>query len=311
MMVILSHAKQSYILLAVLVILAWIATMGISYFVIYRIVGIDESPGHMIALSSAAMNFLGIVTPSAGFSSLALFISDAKQKGISSARVTISCILYILFDYLGLFVTAIVGLLILLDHQKLRWPEITATCLLGAMIGGLVLFLYLSSNHFEGQKKILEWTFNKLEKIASLFFKNKKTGNSRIIHFSEEIHFGAKALHNNYQILLLPIGLGFINKVLLILILAVLFLSFGLKVDLGVVVSGFVLGNLFTIISPTPSGIGIVEGMMTLALNSLGIELETAALLTLSFRAITFWLPFFIGMITFNLLLKNKKTVQA
>lgn len=97
------------------------------------------------------------------------------------------------------------------------------------------------------------------------------------------------------------------NKVILISILSLLFLAFGLKFDLGVVVSGFTLGYLFTIISPTPSGIGVMEGMMTLALNSLGVELESAAILTLAFRAITFWVPFFWGMVAFRALLHKQK----
>ena len=146
-----------------------------------------------------------------------------------------------------------------------------------------------------------------LNRIIRIFFKKISISDEQIIHFSEEIHIGAQTIHNNIRLLFLPLGLAFVNKVILISILSLLFLAFGLKFDLGVVVSGFTLGYLFTIISPTPSGIGVMEGMMTLALNSLGVELESAAILTLAFRAITFWVPFFLGMAAFRALLHKQK----
>lgn len=304
---ILNHAKPLFVFLALILILLWIATVGFSYYVIYRLVGIKESYLHMVTLSSAAVNFVRIVTPSAGIATLLLFISDAKEKGISSARVTFACMLYLLFDYFSLFITALVGLLILQSNQQLTWVEITATCLLGGIIGGLVLVLFLSNKHLDLLKKILGVIIQTLNRIIRIFSKKTRISDEQIIHFSEEIHIGAQTIHNNIRLLFLPTGLAFVNKALLISILSILFLAFGLAFDLGVVISGFTLGYLFTIISPTPSGMGVMEGMMTLALNTLGVELESAAILTLAFRAITFWTPFFLGMVAFRTLLNKQK----
>jgi uncharacterized protein (TIRG00374 family) len=71
------------------------------------------------------------------------------------------------------------------------------------------------------------------------------------------------------------------------------------------------MGYLFLIISPTPSGIGIVEGVMTLALRSLGIALEDAAILSLVYRGFTFWVPFFFGMATFRQLIQKRDINRA
>jgi len=304
---ILGQAESLYIFIAFILVLLWMATMGFSYCVIYGLVGIKESYLHMVTLSSAAVNFVRIITPSAGISTLLLFISDAKEKGISSARVTFASMLYPLFDDLALFITSLVGLLILRAHQPLTWFEIAATCLLGGIISGLILIIFLSSKHIDLLKTILGVIFQTLNRIIRIFFKKISISDEQIIHFSEEIHIGAQTIHNNIRLLFLPLGLAFVNKAILISILSLLFLAFGLKFDLGVVVSGFTLGYLFTIISPTPSGIGVMEGMMTLALNSLGVELESAAILTLAFRAVTFWVPFFLGMAAFRALLHKQK----
>jgi len=79
-----------------------------------------------------------------------------------------------------------------------------------------------------------------------------------------------------------------------------MFLAFGTPVTAGQLIAGFSIAYLFVIISPTPAGIGIVEGLLTFALNSLAVPIEAAAVITLAFRGYTFWLPFLLGMISFQ-----------
>ena len=62
-------------------------------------------------------------------------------------------------------------------------------------------------------------------------------------------------------------------------------------------VAGYAMGVLFWIISITPQGIGVVEGMMTLTFASLGVPIESATVISLAFRGLTFWLPLGIGFI--------------
>jgi len=47
-----------------------------------------------------------------------------------------------------------------------------------------------------------------------------------------------------------------------------------------------------------------VEGALTLALTSMYISIEDAALITLSYRGITFWIPLLFGMISLRFLEK-------
>ena len=79
--------------------------------------------------------------------------------------------------------------------------------------------------------------------------------------------------------------------------LFVLFLAFHQKVHFGVLVAGYAMGILFWIVSITPQGIGVVEGMMTLVFASLGVPIERATVIALAFRGLTFWLPLGIGFI--------------
>jgi hypothetical protein len=77
--------------------------------------------------------------------------------------------------------------------------------------------------------------------------------------------------------------------------LAMLFLAFRQPAGPGALVAGYAMCILFWIVSITPQGIGIVEGVTALVLASLGVPAEKAAVIALAFRGLTFWLPFGIG----------------
>jgi uncharacterized protein (TIRG00374 family) len=93
-----------------------------------------------------------------------------------------------------------------------------------------------------------------------------------------------------------------IGKVLMIVIMALTFIEFQIGWSIGTLVASYTLAYLFLVVSPTPSGIGIVEGILPLAMVGLGIPLGEAIIVTLSYRAVTFWIPFLLGGISLRLL---------
>ena len=86
----------------------------------------------------------------------------------------------------------------------------------------------------------------------------------------------------------------------MMIVLMFSFLSFEVPFSAGTIVGGFSIGYLFTIVSPTPSGIGVVEGVLALALKSLRVEWSQAVIITLAYRAMTFWVPLGVGAIAFR-----------
>jgi uncharacterized protein (TIRG00374 family) len=77
--------------------------------------------------------------------------------------------------------------------------------------------------------------------------------------------------------------------------LAACFLAFQVPFSIETIIGGFAISYLFLIVSPTPSGIGIVEGIMPLALTSLRVPWSEAVVITLAYRAVTFWFPLAVG----------------
>lgn len=275
--------------------------MGSSFKTLFRIVGIEKGLIHLTRLV-AAVNFVNIVAPSAGVSGLAVIYTDAQKNGHSSARVTVGSLLFLLFDYFGLLSVIFVGLIILFVYEKLSPADVFAFFLfliLALALGGLLI---LASRSETRLVQVVTFFARTINKMVRPFRKHEVLSEENARIFALEIVEGVNALQHVRRGWLRPLVLTLINKILLVTILGLIFLAFHVPGTVWIVVAGFSIAYLFVIISPTPAGVGIVEGVMTLALKSLGLALETAVVITLAYRAVTFWFPLLVGMISFRTL---------
>ena len=81
-----------------------------------------------------------------------------------------------------------------------------------------------------------------------------------------------------------------------IAVLGVCFHAFGAAVPVAVLVMGYFLGTLGSLL-PLPAGIGGVEGGMIGAFVAFGVHPSTAIVAVLAYRAISFWLPTLPGIV--------------
>jgi len=80
-----------------------------------------------------------------------------------------------------------------------------------------------------------------------------------------------------------------------IAVLGVSFHAFGSVVPVAVLVMGYFLGTLGSLL-PLPGGIGGVEGGMIGAFAAFGVPAGRAVVAVLAYRAISFWLPTLPGI---------------
>ncbi len=81
-----------------------------------------------------------------------------------------------------------------------------------------------------------------------------------------------------------------------IAVLGVCFHAFGTVVPLAVLVVGYFLGTLGSLL-PLPGGVGGVEGGMIAAFVAFGVPTGSAVIAVLAYRAISFWLPTLPGIV--------------
>ena len=294
-----------FILAGILIEAIWYINVAASYRFIYQSLGMEEKINRLVLLSLGAY-FVNVVAPSVGMSGIAVFVGDATNRNHSSAKVTVAGALFVLFDYVGFLFVLLLGLAVLARRNKLEWPEISASVIIVLIALFLTGLLYLGAKSAALLGKVLAWLAKKINRFMNPFIHRNYLSEERAFSFAEDAAEGIHALRSKPQNWVRPLLLALSNKALLVTILMMVFLAFKVPFSAGTIIAGFSIGYLFLIVSPTPSGIGIVEGALTLTLTSLRVRLEDAAVIVLAYRGITFWIPLFFGLAAFRILPRNR-----
>lgn len=94
---------------------------------------------------------------------------------------------------------------------------------------------------------------------------------------------------------------GFMLHVIRLTVMYFVFIAFNISVTPGLLLVGYSTMYLFTIISPTPQGIGIAEGLAQVVLAAFGVKSGSALLAVLGYRAIILWIPMLFGLFMFRI----------
>ena len=297
----LQHSNYRFLIAAVIIEIIWLYNSATVYSVLYRLVGLKEKSSHLVLVATAA-NFVNVVAPSVGLGGIAIFVDDAQRRNHSTGRVTVVGVLYILFDYIAFFFILSLGLIVLLRRNNLNAGELTAAAILLAIAVGVAFLLYLGYKSAERLGKALSWLARLINRVLRPFIHRDYLQEKQAHFFAKEISEGIIMLRGKRKELLWPFLYSLNNFALLLCVLAFTFLALGTPFTIGTLVAGFAISYLFLIVSPTPSGLGVMEGVMTLTLTSLRVKLEAAALITLTYRFITFWFPLVVGAVAFRIL---------
>lgn len=241
--------------------------------------------------------FVNVVAPSGGASGAALFIDDAVRRGQSGSRAAAGTILVTVID-LGAFVLVLLAGLtyLFLKHTLVAYQVIAAVILVLMTVGlagslGLGIWLpkqlyWLLTGWQDSINRIARW-LGRPQLLA------QDWAERHAADFSQAAWSVANHPARLGQMVLIGLALHMVDMATLL----ALFKAFHQPMMIGPVVAGYAIGTLFLIVSPTPMGIGFVEGLMPLAFISMGIPGEAATAITLAFRGLNFWLPLVLGFI--------------
>jgi uncharacterized protein (TIRG00374 family) len=301
----LASISANFLVLALVAEGLWLVVASLIYQKNFKIVGVKEGFKHTFFLSSSA-NFANVVTPSWGMAGLAVFWADAEHRGYSKGSATVVCTLYMIFEYLSLLLVISLGFFSLLKRSLLGWPLISSALVLFAFVIFMVYMLFLGLRYPDRFRAFFVGASRFLNRLVRALIRREFLPLSSAETFTDTAIESINLLQSQWRKLMVPFGLAMVNKVILITILMLMFIAFKEPFSPGILIAGFSLCYLFFYASPTPAGIGIVEGVMTLALKSLGVPLASATLITLSFRGFTFWLPLLVGFTSFRFLSREE-----
>lgn len=304
------RADWRYLGLAIAVELLWFVATAGTLAAVFNSLGRRRSLVSLIPIGAAA-NFINIVAPSGGMSGMAVLISDARRRQQSGAKATVAGALFVLSEYMGFFFFLAAGLFVYFESGTLDATELIPAGFLLLATSLLAAGLYLGMRSGQALARVLTWIVRQINRIVWPFWHRQYLSESRAENFALETAEGLSHLRENPFKMMPALLYSFASKAVMLIVMLLMFLAFSVEFSANSLMASFAVAYLFMIVSPTPAGIGVVEGLLTLSLVSFSVPVGAAAVVVLGYRAITFWLPLLVGMLAFQLLsLKPDKVVE-
>jgi hypothetical protein len=292
----LREGDPAWLALAVAVQLIWLVNVTASFWVIYRILGLREQFAHL-GLVAVSAQFVSVVAPSGGMGGMAVLITDGKKRGLPSGRVMTGGALFVFLEQSSLLAVVLLGLFFLFRLNQLSTVSVLAVLVLAGIALGTGLVLVMGMRSPVLLAGVLTRLGTLLNRLLHPILRRESVEISRARPFAEDVYDGLQVVRKAPGKLLVPAALAFSSKALLIVILGLIFVAFGQPFTITMLIASFSIGYLFYIVSPTPSGVGFVEGAMILVMTSLGLTLAVSAVIVIAFRGVTFWLTLLYGML--------------
>ena len=280
------------------------------YHSLYRALGLKIRFGELLPVVWAG-RFLDIVTPAAGLGGTALLLEDARRRQLDAGRVVLANTLYFLLNFTVFAVLLLCSLVLLFVWHDLKPYELAPT---GILLVGLILgiaALILVNFRPAIFERILGWGCDRINAGARLVLKRDLVARAQIGEFVAHFVEALQILRASKRAMARPVIHAILVDVLEIAVLGACFLAFpaasGAPVSLELLLVGYSIGTLFLVVSITPQGLGVVEGVMTAIFVSLGVPLERAAVVVLVYRGLSLWLPLLAGF----LILRWTPTLRA
>lgn len=298
---VLQQGMWYWLLAAVFVLGLAVYNQGLLYASIYKALNLTPPKDRHLSYLYLITRFVAIAAPSGGISGVLPFIQEARRRKVSTGPVLIVNLLYIILWYSTLVVFLFTGLLHLFFIHDLQWFEISnAIILLLAdlvLIGGLTI-AWISPHRLEA---ILHWIGRLAGKVSGWVKRPSPLTPQRITDFIGELDEVINEIRQGgYRTLSQPILHAFLNEILNLGILYFVAWAFGVRLSFGVLVASYSIGMLFFVMTPTPGGLGFVEGILILVMSSLDVPDESALVITMAYRGLTFWLPFILGFFAYR-----------
>jgi len=298
-----SSGRWYWILLAVLCQLFYYPFYAFFAENIFKIFRVDFNRKEILPVYIAS-KFTDVALPVSTLGMIAIFIRSGKRKKISSLNSGVGITFVMLFDILSFVLLSWAIILVLFAFHQSRAYLFIPLMLLTALLLTAVLLILRITRSNKRLNKVLLWPIRLMAKLAG-------QGSVDMVEIGNIIKGIGKDFKNNKNSIPPSLYRGFVAHIVNIATFAFIFLAFTGQLNILAILAGYVAGLLFTIISITPQGVGVAETIIITTLHSFGLEVPVAAVITLAFRALLYWLPLFPGFYAFSRLeLKSNETLS-
>lgn len=264
----------------------------------------QKAPFGPLTEATITMNFVNIVFPSGGISGLS-YIRKVLDGKVDSSKVTLAQLSWYILSFVAYLLFLLLAfMLLLLSNQVIQISSRIVVLVLFVVIavGIAILTFIFSPNLVASIALIAAKPVNRILKII----RKRVFGKERIRQFLEQLHGSILFLQANRS----KLGKPFIYTCLMIwwdlLTIYLVFLAFGEIVNPGVVMAGYIIALITSMVSIFTAGIGVYEAGMVATFVGLNIPFDLAFAVTIMYRIISLWLFLPVGLIFYKRTLLDK-----
>jgi uncharacterized protein (TIRG00374 family) len=243
--------------------------------------------------------FLNVTAPGGSVGGILYQVKRvAKETKSDAGKVFMALSMVILNMYWAFLILAFISLWFVFTNGMEYAAMFTATLIfvVGSSVSIAIYRLILHS-----PSKLLDFVL-KAKWITKIIKKFGGTGGEDWIEKNiSQMHDAARMFSEGDKLFVSLVSSGMMLHIIQITILLYVMLAFNIAFSPSLLVVGYTTMYLFTVISPTPQGLGVAEGVAQLVFVAFGVEPEKALLAVLAYRAITVWIPVFLGFIAFRI----------
>ena len=274
-------------------VLIYIA-MGMSLYEVLRIMGrrVSKSAAIGIALVSTTVNY---VVSSLGVSGFALRAHLLNRRRVPFGMCVTASIVITVLLYFVLAVIILQGSVLMFFNSSATTMQILKNFLLiVAMCAVCVLITAFLFNN-EWRSKWLRKIFRMINKVLYHVFR-ALIPKGKYDDFMDQLDEGIDLIHKKKKKLTMTIVYVCADWLFTILVLYFAFRAVGIHITAGVLVAGFAVGMVTTLIPILPGGLGAMELAMTAVYAQMGIDWDSALMATLIYRVVYYVIPGIISI---------------
>jgi uncharacterized protein (TIRG00374 family) len=295
---VLRRGQPGWIVVALVLQLLWFLNQAVLYRSIYHLLGLPARTLRLLPIVLAS-NFLNFVTPSASLGAVALFLDDARQRGLDPARVALASVVRLVLNLVWFGILLTFTLTVLARRMQLMVEYVLAASVLLAaavlLIGGLVL----AALRPDLVARPLGWVGGLVDHVGRALLHRNLFAEKRARRFGMQFGEAASALWAGRRRLPQPWLHVMLFDALQVGVLYALLRAFpddGAAISPVTLVVVFTIGVLFSVVAVTPQGLGVVEVTLLGAFTMFGLPMGRAAVVVLAYRGFSFWTPLLVGL---------------
>lgn len=286
--------QTRYLFLSVLSSALIYVAMGMSLYEVLRVMGRRISKGAAIgiALVSTTVNY---VVSSLGASGFALRAHLLNRRRIPFGTCVTASIVITVLLYFVLAVIILQGSILMLFSSSATTLQLLKNFLLiivmCAVCAVITAFLFNDEWRFKGVRRIFQLINKVLFHVFGALIKK-----GHYDEFMDQLDEGIALIHKKKKKMTWTIVYVCADWLFTIFVLYFAFRAVGVHITAGVLVAGFAVGMVTTLIPILPGGLGAMELAMTAVYAQMGIDWDAALMATLIYRVVYYILPGIISI---------------